>query len=141
MAALDAGFGGEENIVLPALPGISGFEVAICPASRNCLNARLLEQADDPSWARPMEAGIFGELSRLPGGVGQAHVVCRQTICGILLPLSPGAIRPDRTPFIGRLQTEFGFSPYYNTADSADLQAIYLTTVLPSWWPVTESDD
>ena len=132
----------EENAILPALPGVAGFDVAICPRSMNCLNARLLEEADNPNWARPMEARIFDTLARsTPGGLAQVDVVCRETICGVLLPSSPGAVQPNLNDAARLLRSELGFSAHYQMTQQPELQAIYLSTELPEWWPRVFGDE
>jgi hypothetical protein len=111
---------------VPAVPGVAGFNIQVCPDFRVCLSDLLAEQADDPGWARPMEARIFSEMSRLMSdGLAQVHVVCRQTVCGVLLPSSS----TDRRNLfeIGRqVADELGFAQH-SIADRSDFQVLYLS--------------
>jgi len=113
---------------IPALPGVSGFEIQQCPRSQ-CLSDRLAREPDDPAWARPMESRILAELSGYAEtGLTQVFVVCRQHTCGILLPaLEDTASRLNLNLTGSALGSELGF-PNHSVADRSEFQAIFLTT-------------
>jgi hypothetical protein len=76
-----------------------------------------------------MEARIFSEISsqtQTRGGLAQVHVVCRETVCGILLPLSSQTDRLNIVEFGRELAEELGFAQH-SLANRNDFQAIYLS--------------
>jgi hypothetical protein len=108
-----------------AVPGVSGFAIRVCPSFMRCLSDRLGDERDEPNWARPMEARLYAEVARHAGnGLSQLHVVCRETICGVLMPAVAGVDRQNLFQLGTRLTDELKFSRHA-IADRADFQAIY----------------
>ena len=114
--------------VVPALPGVNGFPIKVCPYFTACLSDRLANEEDDPDWARSMESRLLAEVARhAAGGLSQVHVVCRRTTCGVLLPSAAGTTRPDIEQLKAQLAPALGFVAS-RSAELGDFQAIYLTT-------------
>ena len=112
---------------VPAVPSVNGFNIRVCPDFQHCLSDQLASEPDDPAWARPMESRLLAEVANhASGGLPQLHVVCRRTICGVLLPSVPDAARLNTTEMAARVAEELGFE-HYRIANRDDFQAIYLT--------------
>ena len=88
-----------------------------------------------------MEARILAELAeRIGSGLGQVYVVCRETICGVLLPSFPGAEVMDAQELANQLAKELGFSPFnYIAVDDPNLQAMYFTSEVPEWFRAAQN--
>lgn len=112
---------------IPALPGVSGFEIQQCGDIQNCLSDRLAAERDDAEWARPMESRIYNALStHARSGMGQVHVVCRQSIYGVLLPSYSEDNRQNALQLGSDIAGELGFV-HHSFADRPEFQALYFT--------------
>jgi hypothetical protein len=129
---LDLHFGLDNLRSHPALPGVSGFEVLDCAPHSNCPSDRLVEESDDARWARPMEARIMGALAAHSNeGIAQEYVVCRRTVCGIVLPVAPGAEHMDIYALGKQLVEDLGFdkATSWFVAPDEHFQTLYLEKV------------
>jgi hypothetical protein len=83
----------EPLTTIPALPGMSGFEV---PSRYGDLvdhpAQSLAKEPEDRAWSTSMEGRILGEISTTLSGVNasQIQVVCRTSICGVVIDYTPG---------------------------------------------------
>ena len=112
---------------MPAVPGISGFDIQICAGFQECLSDYLAEEPDEPAWSRTMESKLYDAIAnRSSVLVSQLHVVCRQSTCGLLLPYSPGSERVNTIMIGNELADELGFVGHA-IANRPDFQALYFT--------------
>ena len=119
-----------------ALPGVSGFELSarygdlvVHPAQS------LANEPEDPAWSSDMEARIFGELSMALQGVtvSQIEVVCRTTMCGVVIDYVPGpGVNLRLNQVRHHLVESLGFGVKGSTlGNDSSFMAIYLSSTDP----------
>jgi hypothetical protein len=126
---------------VPALPGLSGFEVRDFPFSPRTL---LIEEQDRPEWSREMEGRIFAEIDRLLDfPIPVVHVVCKSATCGLLFTYDTRSYSGGRRIEWAKLLADtLGFTGYESGEAAIRATSMQFTYIYLGAWdtPRTDSD-
>jgi hypothetical protein len=119
--------------MMPALPGLAGFEVRDIVDSSP--SHRLANEADDPSWARGMEGQVLNTIASLIDfPVTTIHAVCRTTTCGLVFAYrSSEHSERNYNFFAQQLADELGFTGYHGGVNMPRSGNWYMTIYLGDW--------